>query len=271
MLNQWTVNQYPINYSTLPLIVSQDVIAFNGYSLQNSQIITTEIDFDDLSPVELNTYKYPRDNGGGVLSKFYRGKDITLTITIKASTASAFSTLMDDFKKNLRYTEGNLDMTVNGEIRRIRATCTSIDFNRKHYNVTYATTRVKFQSVEPFLYAKDAQSFQFQWQTNSFSGEFTNAWSAESLPALYFIFWAGTTATALSVTSQWKTITMTTAFTQNDILIIDSKNKSITKNGVEIDYTGQFPSFPPWSCPFQVAITWTSLLDLTAVVPKNYL
>lgn len=112
--------------------------------------------------MELNTYKYPRDNGGGVLSKFYRGKDITLTITIKASTASAFSTLMDDFKKNLRYTEGNLDMTVNGEIRRIRATCTSIDFNRKHYNVTYATTRVKFQSVEPFLYAKDAQSFQFQ-------------------------------------------------------------------------------------------------------------
>jgi phage-related protein len=271
MFNQTPINANPIGFSQIPLLQTQDSIAFNGYSLQNASIITSEIDFDNLTNIDLNAFKYPRDDGGSVLSKFYRGKDIALKITLKAATSNAFNTLLDDFKKNIRNTEGNLDITVNGEIRRIKATCKAIDFERKAYNVTFTTAKVVFQAVEPFFYAVNAQSYEFQAQSGSFFGEFSNNGSADSLPALYFIFGSGTSATALGITAFGKTLTITTALTNNDVVIIDSKQKSVTKNGVEIDYTGQFPKFPPGSCPFQVSITGTSLLDLTAIIPKNYL
>lgn len=271
MLNTEALNTNAIGYSPLPNAITQDVIAFDGFGLQNTQIITNSIDFDDLTTVELNSFKYPRDDGGGVLSKYYRGREIKLTCTIKAASAAAFASVMDDFKKSLRKTEGNLDIYVNDETRRIKATCTKIDFKRQHYNVTFATADVTFQALEPFFYAANAQSFQFQAQSGSFFGEFTNTGSADSLPALYFIFGAGTAATELQINAFGLSLTIANSFANNDVLIVDAKNKSVTKNGAEIDYTGQFPKFPPGSCPFQIAMTGTSLLDLTAIVPKNYL
>lgn len=62
----------PFGYTTPSVTGSQDSIAFNGYGLQNEKIITSSIDFESLGDVELNSFKYPRTDGGGVLSRFYR-------------------------------------------------------------------------------------------------------------------------------------------------------------------------------------------------------
>jgi len=273
MLNTELLNGNALASSPLPLTITQDVIAFNGYGLQNAGIITSLGDWDDLANVELNSFNFPRDDGGAVLSKYYRGREIRAKITIKAATAADFQTLLDGFKKGIRTTEGFLDILPPGttETRRIKATCTKIAFGRQHYNVTYITAEVTFQALEPFFYAVNAQSLQLQAQSGSFSAELTNDGSADSLPTLYFIFGAGTAATELQINAFGLSLTIPSTYANNDVLIVDSKNKSVTKNGVEIDYTGQFPKFPPGSCPFQIAITGTSLLDLTAIIPKNYL
>ena len=163
-----------IGGSPIPISSSSDAIAFDGYGLQNENIITSEINFDDTGTIELNSFKYPRDNGGGVLSKFYRGREITLTVTIKESTGTAFNTLLDTFKKSIRKTEKYLDILVNDEFRRIKATCTNIDFGRKHYNVTFATAKVTFTAVEPFFYSKELQSYEILGKTGTYSEEFTN-------------------------------------------------------------------------------------------------
>ena len=99
MFNTYQFDQTAINASTVPLTFSTDIIAFDSFGLQNANIITSEIDFDDIGGIELNSFKFPRENGGGVLSKFYRGRDIKLTITLKAASTSAFAALLDSFKQ----------------------------------------------------------------------------------------------------------------------------------------------------------------------------
>lgn len=270
------IGHYPIAHTTiggspLPATSSSDVIAFDGYGLQNTNVITTEIDFDDTGAIELNQFKYPRENGGGILSKFYRGREIKLKITLKESTAAAFNALLDNFKKGISKTEGYLDILVNDETRRIKATCTRVDFGRKNYNITFTNVQVTFTAVEPFFYSKSVQSFQFLGKTGTFSEEFTSQGSAAALPDFYFIFGATSAVTQLAITAFGRTLTIANTFASGDILIVKSSTKSITKNGTEIDYTGQFPEIQPGSAPFTVAITGTVAVDTTVVVPKNYL
>lgn len=257
--------------SPLPLIATQEVIAFDGYGLQNENIITTKIDHDDLTKVALSTFDLPRADGGGVLSRFYRGREIKLEVTVKSDTAENFQILVDTFKKNLSKTEGNLDITINGEIRRIKATATIVDFSRQNYNVTYANASVVFTTVEPYFYAASPQSWFFPGYAASFDEEITNQGSTSSNPTFYFIFGAGTAVTEIVITAFNRVLTITENFAPWDLLIIDSINKTITKNGTIIDFTGMFPSFPAGSCPFSVDFTGTVLIDFTLLVPKNYI
>lgn len=237
MYNSYAYNSQPYNYTSIPVSLTQDSIVFDGYSLQSASIITSRIDYDNQGSVELNSFNFPRADGGGVLSKYYRGRTITLDCTIKADTRSNFEALLDMTKKSLRKTEGYLDITVGTEIRRIKANLTKFDAGRQHYNITFARVVIEFTSVEPFFYAIAKQSFEFLGNTSSFAGEIDNAGSVESLPIFYFIGTAGANMTSLAVTYGGKTMTIPTTIIANDVIIIDAENKEVTKNGSPVDYT----------------------------------
>lgn len=157
--------------------LGQDSIVFDSYSLQNASIITTKIDYDDEGRIDLNSFDYPKADGGGVISKFYRGRVINAEVTLKADTAEDLQTLLDTFKKKLRTTEGYLDIIPAGltEIRRIKATVTSLKFGREYYHITFISkVKIQFTALEPFFYAKTKQSYEFLSNTASFAGEITN-------------------------------------------------------------------------------------------------
>ena len=248
-----------------------DSIIFDGYGLQNENIITSNIDFDNLTQVELNSFSYPRENWGGVLSRYYRGRTISMECTIKSDTWINFNILLDQVKKSIRVTEWFLDITVNSEKRRIKATCTKFDVGRLYYNITFAKVKIEFTTLEPFFYAVAKQYATFQAKNATFSEEVTNTWSADSLPVFYHIFGAGSTVTESRLTAFGKVLIITNTFAPNDILIVNSENKTVTKNGVEIDYSGSFPIFPPGSNPFTIQYTGAVLVDVTMIQNKNYL
>lgn len=72
MINYSPINDQPIGYSPLPFSTTQDSIAFDGYGLQNSSIRTMLMDNDDMGKIDLSTFDFPRDDGGGLLTKYYR-------------------------------------------------------------------------------------------------------------------------------------------------------------------------------------------------------
>ena len=213
MLNQYELSEHPLGYSPAITTESTGDIVFNGYSLSNSgTIICTYIDYDDQGQIDLNTFNFPRDDGGGVLTKYYRGRDIKLRITLIESTATAFNTLLDNFKTAIRGTEGNLDIRINDEVRRIKATLTSCVFKKEHYNVTFVNAELTFRSVEPFFYSTTSQTSTFEGKTVTFDEEITNTGSAESDPQFYFIFGTGTATTNVAITAFSRTISVTNTF-----------------------------------------------------------
>ena len=271
-MNFEEVNASEVNHTDASSISLQADIVFDGYSLQNLNFITSTIDYDDLWKVELNSFNYPRTDGGGVISKYYRGRTITLKGIIKKDTSTDFNDFIDEVKKSLRATEGLLEIMVNGEIRQIKATVTDLSYNRNHYNITFSPISVTFTAVEPFFYSKTLQSLSVLGKTATYTEEMQNDGGADSNPTVYFVFWAGTTVSAIKFTDpQSRQLTITTSLTNGDIIIIDSVDKVVTKNGTEIDYTGAFPIFAPWSNTFIVTITGTALVDTTLTLPKNYL
>lgn len=258
--------------SPIPLVVDQDDIVFDGYSLSNGVTVTcTQIDYDNQGKIDLNTFDFPRDDGGGVLSKYYRGRNIKVKVTLVQTTQSLFNTLLDDFKKGISATEGYLDIRVNDDIRRIKATVTALVFDKQHYNINFVNAEITFTALEPFFYAYNSQSWLFEGKTITFDSEITNAGSANTDPVFYVIFGAGTATSAVAITAFGRTITVTTSFVSGDVLIINADTKTVTKNGTALDYTGIFPIFETGSCPFTTTFTGTTLADVTLILAKNYL
>lgn len=105
MYNSYPYNSQAYNYTPIPVSLTQDSIVFDGYSLQSANIITSRIDYDNQGGIDINSFDFPRADGGGVLSKYYRGRTITLDCTIKADTRASFENLLDTTKKYLRNTE----------------------------------------------------------------------------------------------------------------------------------------------------------------------
>ena len=271
LLNNYTLNEHELWYAVAPTILDQDDIVFDGYSLQNTEIITETLNYDDLGIVDFNTFNFPRNNWGGVISKYYRGRKVTFKSFVKESTSTALNDKLDEIKNKLATTEWYLDIRVNSEIRRVKATCTNLDYKRQHYHVTFIPLDITFTILEPFFYAITSQSASYLSKTGTFSEEFTSLGTAATEPTIYFIFWVSTVTSMVITNPDTTTMTITTSLWVSDVLIIDSKNKVVTKNGTEIDYSGVFPLFQVWSNPFTVTITGSVNVDVTVITPKNYL
>lgn len=140
-----------------------------------------------------------------------------------------------------------------------------------HYNITFTKASIEFTALEPFFYAKNKQSYEFLGITGSGGFEVTNTGSVEALPVFYFIATAGCNISSLAITAFSKTFTISSTIVAGDIVILSSEKKTVTKNGVEINYTGFFPIFPTGSNPFTLTTIGTTALDLTLIQNKNYL
>jgi hypothetical protein len=240
-----------------------DEIEFDGFSLQNSNIIVSTLTEDSTPIRDLDVREIPRDDGSVVLTSFWRRKVITMAGHCMTNTACELDTLLDEIKKNLSPFEGPLDIKdACGNQRRYVATLTNGDqifAQRQGYHITICPFVFQFTAFGPPF----GESVDFNLQNvfdNSnldFNYELQNPGTYKTTPQIVMIFTAASGVTDLTFTNSTngKAIKITTAISPLDIIEIDCVNQIVRRNSAVIDYDGVFPDFNIGQNFYNISIT----------------
>lgn len=263
LLNDFLLNDE--NNTFAVLASTFDDIEFDGYSLQSADVITQELIVYSPPSRELITYKVPRNDGGRLNGNYYRERRVKVKGIIKAASRVLLEQAMDTFKRRMHAVEGNLDLKVNSEIRRIPATLQNsgeMFADRKGYHITYTPFQLEFLALDPFFHDMDYSAETSENVTNlSFPITVENLGTIYARPVITVIFEAATSVTAFTFTNvtNGKSMLITRSFIVGDILVIDTEESTVTVNGVEVDYDGLFPTLDYGSNNCTLATTGSSV------------
>jgi len=271
-INSFAVNDKAVNTEDLPISEILDTISFNNFWLQNANIITTGESFGlrNSANRDISIFKAPQANGEILNSAFFRGRNITIEGFIVADNKTDLDDAIDEFKLNLSQSNKLLKWRVNWVIRQILATMESITFGEKdNIIIPYSLT---FRSQESFWNNEIEQSFNLWTVTSSPRTEqVENLWQP-SFPFILFGFWTGlSSVTSLSITIWGIWITINESISDNDILVIDGREKIVKLNDVEKDFDGIFPLLETWSNTVIFTINGTFSVDISMVYKLNLL
>lgn len=266
----WALN-WNYNLSTTP----QDNFVFNWYSLDNwSSIRVQTVNYDDVWEIEWNIYNAPQTDWWWVLWHFFRAKQIIFRLSLKSNTLEDLNDLVDDFKKNIRETEWDLDIKVNWNIRSTKASLTSLKFNRQFYHITFIQPiELIFSTIEPNWKDKYYTVEEFQNVTSSTLEEVINTSSYKTDYRIQFAFaWSWISwVTQVSIEIDWYEVEIQETITNNDVLIFDWEEKQCTLNWTIIDYSWVFTKFNPWTNQIQFTLNWTFTVDISVLYKNTYL
>lgn len=217
------------------------IFSFNGWNLDNWQNIRViQSNHDDLWTVQFDTYDTPLQDGWWVLWKYYRKKTIQLVLSVNGNTQEWLNVLIDEIKYQTSKTEWTLRIVINWVVRERTATCTSLKFNRKNYNVSRAGNVVlTFTCVNPHSHLETPTVENITGQTGTYEWYIMYGWRAETYPKLYVIMDSGS-STWMRFTLNWYNIEIDTSLTTWDIVIFDGETKKVTVNDTEVAYTWPF-------------------------------
>lgn len=232
-------------------------VLFNTNSLQTFDyttrvgILTDNIDYASLPQKVVNMYALAHANASTIPFINYPSKSIKITGTIVGSTPSDLDARLDSFRAILSAKDKNLDITTNGVARRFTATVNTISITISQ-NKKYATFSIEFICIIPFgSDTSTTTALTAAGRTlNSYTDNYTFLGSAPvQLPKVTI------TLTAVSATGSqqmyWgnsgtgQSIIITRNWTTGDVVVIDCDQRTVTVNGVPVDYAGAFPEFVP--------------------------
>lgn len=283
MLNALLLNTAMLNAGTpTPSALSAadfDDLEFDSFSLQDgTSVISSDILAFSGPRRDVVTFDIPRADGGGVVSANYRDRHVRVSGVIQAATSTALDALIDTLKRRMGLQEGNLDLKVGGEVRRIKATLANpegVFEDRQGFHITHSPFKLDFVAVEPFWHALD---YDASYELGATSLDLTtfvdNAGTYKAQAVIVLVVSAASAITGLTVSNGANdaTMTLTQALAAGDVLVIDAEEKSVTLNGTEIDYSGTFIELEYGSNGIRLQPAGTSMTyDLTVKYRKTYI
>lgn len=227
-------------------------ITFASNDLQTTSIVTESIDVADIPEKDLKIYALAGANASKIPNDpNYPRRRIRLAGSLNASSIAAMDALEDTFKGYFRERNQNLDKGHNGGTRRYVASVESLVIDRPG-GLAFANFTIGLVCTDPF--GRDTSTTS----ALSAAGRTAATYSDNHTflgNAPFQLAVATITVTALtggtSKTITWgnggngQAISVTRTWTAADILEIDTINKTVKVNGVEVEFTGAFPEFPP--------------------------
>ena len=251
------------------------MFVFNWYNLHNwTTRRITNSNHDDLWRIAFETYDYPRTDWWNALSKYYRKKTITLTMSISSETQEWLNDLIDEIKFQTSKTQWFLDIIINWLVRRRQATLVSLTFWRQSFNVNRCWNVVlTFDCISPLAFDLAPTTETYSWISWNYITEFIYSWKVITYPTIYIIINSATSLNSFSIKMNWYVFTISQSLSANDLIIIDWESKLAKINWITVAYDWPFPAIEPWLNHVEVNLNnwWTANYDLIFIYKNLFL
>lgn len=225
-------------------------VSFDSNDLQTDNILVSDIT-DTGARLDLSVARLPHANKSLVSFADYKDRVINLRGKIIGSTPDDLESRVDTFRAYFNTIDGNLDIGHAGSTRRYIATAQSIDITQPG-GLKYANFDVSMLCADPF--GRNTTSTSILSATGrtsaSYSDNYTFGGTAPiQLPIITITYNTVTGGSNYAKVGNVETgqtiIVMDTTFVDDDVLVIDCMNRTVTVNGVEVEFEGAFPEFKP--------------------------
>lgn len=245
-------------------------ISFDSNNLQTYTpasvvgIVTNGIEHTNLPAKDAALFGLANTNQSVIPYIGYPSKAITVTGAIVGSTEANLDSRIDSFKAYFLGKDKNLDIEYNGSTRRYVATVNTISVTRRQ-RALFATFQIEFICTLPF--GKNTSATTALSASGRTASGYTDAYTflgsaPFSLPLItitYSAITGGASYVSFGNNGNGQGITVTDqTWVTSDVLEIDCENRTVKKNGVEIDFLGAFPEFPPGSQNFSYSDGFTT-------------
>lgn len=251
----------------------QDNIVYGGFSLSNENFVISKMPKAWGHSVDSPTYYSPLTDLWWELSYYFRQKTIVIEGIMKADNREDMEIAIDNLKRALGRPNKDLDIKVNGNIRRAKATCINLDdiFDRQHFHINFIPFSIVFRLVSGFSKEINRQTQSFENLTTWITEEIVNSGTVRTYPVVSMTF---NTATGTNNISFWiadNVITITETIANSDVLQIDCENKTVKINSTEVDFSGTFPILEAWTNSYTVTKNGTVDYNLSISFFNNFL
>lgn len=247
MLKQFWTSQYAQS-TFLSAFIEKGIVSFNGFNFHSlcwgkyGAVIKRD-NFHDLDNMNLVDYESPFW-GGGVISKSYGIKNITMTLTLLTASNADMVTLIDEMKEKLQPIETDLEILINGQYRVYKASCNGVIFPDMNRGTNYLPdVLVTFRITSETWRISEPQSYFFPDVTENQNFNITVNWNKEPYPRFLFINKASgnsLTEIRIRIRKLWENtgndVYIIGTFTNDDIIEFDYDNSIVKQNDAEIPF-----------------------------------
>lgn len=250
----------------MPSIPSRFAI-FNGWNFNNVPGLQV---YDLTTPGNqqrsLNIFALARRSARKVASAFYQDNQITIGVYIVAALTlkGGIDTLdqaVDLLVQNLQQIEGTLIVPRSGGVRQYTATYAGYTINSKG---PYLDLTLTFECSDSYGYDTTYTVIQpaTSYTAAAVNTQYTQGGGADLQAPIrqVKILAAGSNPATVTVgiLGTGQKIAVTRTWVVNDVLVVDSQNKTVQVNGVDVNFTGAFLEVAPGLQTLTYQDTFTS-------------
>lgn len=228
------------------------VLTFNGNSLQTSSILTSDVQHEDMPDNVAEIFKLHNTAKNVVpYPDQYDPKTITLSGRVISSSATTLDSLLDTFRGYFTGSGKNLDIGYSTGTRRyVIAKINKVKIGRPgglgyaNFSVEMITAGFGMNVTTSSLLTANGRTGSYYSDNLTFPG---NAPYQQPVITLTYTAASGSGGNTMNIgnDSNGQLITLVRTFSNGDVIVIDTSNQSVKINGLESQFSGAFPEFPP--------------------------